>query len=313
MSRFGFGFIGSIPVDTGSGTASLSGATTRDGTITATFNNDDPDGAASGISYQWIRGAATTIVGATSQNYTLAAADVGTTVKCTISYTDAKGFADSCTTANSATITLPSTTGAFLSTQVTGSNPGANPSFASVGLGTADTNRHIFVGISVTSGGNQPASVSIGGVSATEIVNARTTFGGVRFLSIWYAKVPTGTTGNIDLAGVGAPANVRIGVWSMIGVATVTIYDSDAQSASGTTVLSRTLTALQPNVGAMSIIMASEASSFTSFGGDMAATPDFNQTTTQGVHQTIALASETYTMTCPGSQNKAYSIACVGP
>jgi hypothetical protein len=63
----------------------------------------------------------------------------------------------------------------------------------------------------------------------------------------------------------------------------------------------------------MSIIMASEASSFTSFGGDMAATPDFNQTTTQGVHQTIALASETYTMTCPGSQNKAYSIACVGP
>jgi hypothetical protein len=51
MSRFGLGFNAGAPVDTGSGTASLSGSTSRDGTITATFNNDDPDGAASGISY----------------------------------------------------------------------------------------------------------------------------------------------------------------------------------------------------------------------------------------------------------------------
>lgn len=312
MSRFGLGFIGGPVVDLGSGTASLSGSTNRDGTITATFNNDDPDGAATGITYQWIRGAATTIVGATSQNYTLQAADVGTTVKCTLSYTDAKGFADSCTTANSATITLPTVTGSYLSTAVTASNPGANPQFASVGLGTADLTRHIIVGVGVTGGGTQPASVAIGGIGATEITLARTTFAN-RFLSLWYAKVPTGTTGNIDLAGVGAPANVRVAVWRMVGVDPIVIYDSDAQTAGGTTVLSKTLTGLTLGVGAMIIGFASEQSSFTSFGGDFEGALDFNQSPFQGIHDVLTFASETYTLTAPGSQSKAFSLAAIGP
>ena len=92
-------------VDSGDATASLSGTAVEGNLMTCTFNNDDPDGTASGITYQWKRDSNTTIGGATASTYTLVNADVGHTVKCTVSYTDAQGFSESCTTSSSATVT----------------------------------------------------------------------------------------------------------------------------------------------------------------------------------------------------------------
>lgn len=43
------------------------------------------------ISYQWVRGAATTIVGATGKDYVAAVADIDATLKCTITATNSQG------------------------------------------------------------------------------------------------------------------------------------------------------------------------------------------------------------------------------
>lgn len=81
-------------VPTISGTAtngSLLTATTGTWTNTPTYT------------YQWIRGASTVIAGATASTYTLQAADVGTTVKVTVTATTANG-SNTATSAATATV-----------------------------------------------------------------------------------------------------------------------------------------------------------------------------------------------------------------
>lgn len=95
------------PVDDGDATASLAwtlGVALEGASVTCTFNDNDPDGAASGITYQWFRNTSTLISGATSSTYTATSSDVGGTVRCRVNYTDAEGFSESIFTPNSDTI-----------------------------------------------------------------------------------------------------------------------------------------------------------------------------------------------------------------
>lgn len=70
-------------------------------TLTATLGAD-PDGAATGVVVQWFRGA--TQVG-TGTSYVVQAADVGAALRAVATYTDGQGFADTATSANTATVT----------------------------------------------------------------------------------------------------------------------------------------------------------------------------------------------------------------
>lgn len=78
----------------------ISGTTTNGQTLTATTGTwtNTPT-----YTYQWIRGASTVIAGATASTYVLVGADVGTTVKVTVTATTANGF-NTATSAATATI-----------------------------------------------------------------------------------------------------------------------------------------------------------------------------------------------------------------
>ena len=102
--------------DSPTGSVSITGSATKGQTLTAdTTGISDPDGPASlTFSYQWIRGS-TGIAGATSSTYTLVQADVGQTIKVTVSWTDAGNTSESLTSDATATVADVDTTAPTIS------------------------------------------------------------------------------------------------------------------------------------------------------------------------------------------------------
>ncbi len=89
--------------DLPTGTVTISGTAEEDQTLTASNNLTDEDGLGA-ISYQWSRDGVA-ISGKTTDTYTLAQLDVGTTITVTANYTDDQGTAESVTSAATATVT----------------------------------------------------------------------------------------------------------------------------------------------------------------------------------------------------------------
>lgn len=200
MSRFGLGFIGTGLNDTGDATATLSGTAAFGNTLTCTFNNDDPDGAATGITYQWFRDASTSIGGATSSTYPIVIADEGHTLRCQVSYTDGKGFSESITTANSATVGT-AVLGTLTYRGVANTNNSAISvfTFAGCSIGTASADRWVFVSIAFHNNVARTLNgVTIGGVTAfVETVAGSGSTSNAGQVVIASALVPTGTTADI--------------------------------------------------------------------------------------------------------------------
>ena len=67
-----------------------------------TVSNGVWSGDVDSYSYQWIRGAATNIPGATNRTYTVVAADQTNTLKCRVSATNSKGAANATSAATAA-------------------------------------------------------------------------------------------------------------------------------------------------------------------------------------------------------------------
>lgn len=85
------------------GVPTITGTATEGQTLTAvTSGISDADGLGT-FAYQWLRAGAS-ISGATSSTYTLAAADVGATIRVSVSYTDGMGKPESITSAATATV-----------------------------------------------------------------------------------------------------------------------------------------------------------------------------------------------------------------
>ncbi len=86
------------------GAPSITGSATQTATLTAvTSSIADADGLGS-FNYQWIRGAATNIAGATSSTYVLTQDDVGSTIKVQVSYTDGAGTNETLVSAATASV-----------------------------------------------------------------------------------------------------------------------------------------------------------------------------------------------------------------
>lgn len=97
--------------------------------------------------------------------------------------------------------------------------------FSSQSLGDAASDRVIVVqaaGSSTGTGG--VASLTIGGVSAT-LIDEQATSNPADTTSMWYAEVPTGTTGDVVVTFNALNARCGIGLWRLTGV-TVTPYDT---------------------------------------------------------------------------------------
>ena len=108
--------------------------------------------------------------------------------------------------------------------------------FSGQALGAAASDRIIVVGGFSTNAVQTVSSVTIGGVSATQVV-AATNSGGEQ-CALWQAAVPSGTTGDIVWTWSGAEVGMGIGVWRIIG-ATASAHASSG--VTGASALSSTL------------------------------------------------------------------------
>jgi hypothetical protein len=106
-----------------------------------------------------------------------------------------------------------------------------NPiTFSSVDFGTEASDRYIIVGYGTRNDSRTINSVTIGGVSATILVqqgDGNTTAG------IAIAAVPTGTTGDVVVTLNGTADSHYLGVWSATGLASPTPVDSAGVGGQG--------------------------------------------------------------------------------
>lgn len=106
--------------------------------------------------------------------------------------------------------------------------------FSSRSLGAAAANRKIVVGVGGAVDTRTVSSLTIGGVSASLVVQAAAT----ETAEMWQANVPSGTTGDIVVKWSGAQVGgCGIGVWAVYGAAaaasnTYTDTNSDPATAS---------------------------------------------------------------------------------
>ena len=107
--------------------------------------------------------------------------------------------------------------------------------FTSMGLGAADSDRFILVAVQGAESGvttsYAPTSVTVGGQSATKLLNAGVQDSDFNVYSLWRAAVPTGTTGNVVVVWSRTIANCSAATLRLIH-ATGTVSDSDTTAGS---------------------------------------------------------------------------------
>lgn len=107
---------------------------------------------------------------------------------------------------------------------------GSSYTFSSQNLGTADAARYIIVGIGARWGAapTSVTSVTVGGVSATEVVQLGPA-GNVA--AIYIAAVPTGTTGDVVVTLSDTMLRCVIHLYRVVNIASATASDTDSNAA----------------------------------------------------------------------------------
>jgi len=103
--------------------------------------------------------------------------------------------------------------------------------FSAVSFGSPSPLRYIIVGVTIYDGStnNNVGSMTIGGVSATEIA---TTFNGGRRACIWGALVPAGASGDIVInTNNGVGTYLMMSAWAAYGISSLTPYATAASTA----------------------------------------------------------------------------------
>lgn len=199
-------------IDSGDATATLGGSTTVGQNATCTFNDNDPDGAASGVAYQWFRdpaGTNTSIGGATNSTYTLQAADEGFTVRCRVTYTDAQGFSETIYTATSAVVAAGSSNFSVTLQDQSSTNSAQT---LNLGPGAIPADRIVIVAVTMTHASFSPSvnSVSIpGGGTMTKIDEVFQTW-----------SQATTRRGSVTWFAVHSGAGIAAGTWTITGAFT---------------------------------------------------------------------------------------------
>jgi hypothetical protein len=103
--------------------------------------------------------------------------------------------------------------------------------FSACDLGTADADRSIIVAVGagrVSAGSRTVSSLTIGGVSATFAGRKQTV--NLNANEIWYAKVPTGATGDVVVTFNSGMLGCGIGIWSVLNLGSVQDVQGDNTS-----------------------------------------------------------------------------------
>ena len=94
--------------------------------------------------------------------------------------------------------------------------------FSGHSLGAAEANRKIVItvfGVGTTASSRLVSTLTIGGVSATLAIAVQNSTEDHYACEIWYATVPTGTTGDVVVTWNAAMGNCAIGAFRVIGAA----------------------------------------------------------------------------------------------
>lgn len=108
----------------------------------------------------------------------------------------------------------------FLSEQKSG-NDTTGYSFSGVSLGAAASDRYIIATVHATASGRTIASVTIGGVTATDVLASNLNYG------IFIANVPTGDTGDVVVTLDAGGTSMHVGLWRITGLVSATADDTD--------------------------------------------------------------------------------------
>ncbi len=152
--------------------------------------------------------------------------------------------------------------------------------FTSRAIGTADAERRVIVAVGGSAVTTQCDSVTVGGISATKVVERNG--GDSRTASIWIAKVPTGTTANIVVTFGDSAGSCHIYVYSvsgMLNAADETPQDTDnAASINGSPDISWTIDKYKDGIGVAVIANSDNATdtTFSNFTSDSNDSDDFN-------------------------------------
>jgi hypothetical protein len=114
--------------------------------------------------------------------------------------------------------------------------------FSARALGVAESTRRIAVGITsnISTNGRTISSVTIGGVSASEVVFARYDNGNSNIAAIWIASVPTGTTGDVVVTFSAAMGYCTIDIYRLLN-ASATAYHTATDITATANALSASL------------------------------------------------------------------------
>lgn len=123
--------------------------------------------------------------------------------------------------------------GGGLVVTVVGNASGAATSFSGVNFGTADGSRYLVVASNaVSSIGNPPTGCTIGGISATLIIQGSATNVTQTTSQIWIALVPTGTSGTVAFSG-GVISAMSVQVYNLIGLSSASADATTTGTTSG--------------------------------------------------------------------------------
>lgn len=123
----------------------------------------------------------------------------------------------------------------YTDTEVNSANQ-QNYTFNSVSFGTEDADRYIFVGAysnGASGGGGTVSSMTIGGVGATLASGGLNPSDNTIYCAIWYAAVPTGTTGTVQVNHSDTRGRCGITVWN-VTTASLTLDDTSLLGTSVT-------------------------------------------------------------------------------
>lgn len=105
--------------------------------------------------------------------------------------------------------------------------------FASQNLGTASSDRYILVAVNSRALGAtafNASTVTVQGISATQIVNASSTSTNSTMAAIWRAAVPTGTTGDVVVTLNKSALRCSVALYSATGI-DAAANDTDTSTA----------------------------------------------------------------------------------
>ncbi len=290
------------------GTVTVSGTAKLGQTLTANEGTWNPALSGADYSYQWIRGASTEVVGATSKTYVPVAADLGQSLKVRVTGTKANYTTTSATSAATPSVTGTMTAGTVTvsGTATVGSTLTANEGTWSPALSGGDYSYQWIRGTSTAIAGATsktyvPVAGDVGETLKVKVTGTKTNYTSANATSTPTASV-TGTVmtpGTVTVSGTARPGQTLTaneGTWTPAGVTFEYQWIRGATDIAGAT--SKTYVPVTADLGqTLKVRVTGTKSGYTSVSATSVATAVVKAVSTVSVSAKGAKKKATFTIT----------------